>query len=304
MMNALSADGSKVSVVERARAKINLSLHVTGRRGDGYHLLESLVAFADVGDTLELTPDDTMTLSVRGPHANALSSPAENLVMRAAMLLREKLGERLSPARMVLHKSLPVASGIGGGSADAAAALRGLNRLGRIPVADTELARMAGKLGADVPVCLRSRPALIRGIGEIVDDAPHLPDCPAVLVNPGVQVSTPAAFRMLDIPETVHRKRAHPPLPASGWADVASLAAWLHHCGNDLEAAARSIAPQITSVLETLADTDDVLLARMSGSGATCFALYPTPHHARAAAVALQAAHPGWWIEETTIGSK
>ena len=273
----------KPEAEEYAPAKVNLALHVLGRRADGYHLLDSLVVFADIGDTLRAAPAEALALDVTGPFAAALAGDADNLALRAARRLAAAAG--IAPrARLTLDKRLPVASGIGGGSADAAAALRLLARLWHLPLPSTELALA---LGADVPVCLAGRPARMAGIGEALAPAPALPPCGLLLVNPGVAVATPAVFRARSGPFS-------PPLDLpDGWADAAALAADLARLGNDLEAPAVALAPAIGTVLAALRALPGTLLARMSGSGATCFALFATAAHARQAAT--QVTRPGWW---------
>ena len=272
---------------EFAPAKVNLALHVLGRRADGYHLLDSLVVFAEVGDTLRAGAADGLSLAVAGAFAPALAADGENLVLRAARALAAAGG--IAPrARLALRKQLPVASGIGGGSADAAAALRLLSRLWRLDLPAAELSALALTLGADVPVCLAGRPARMTGVGEVLDAAPRLPACGIVLVNPGVAVATPSVFR-------VRTGDFSPPLDLpQRWQDAAALAATLSACRNDLQAPAISLAPAIADVLAALRATENNLLARMSGSGATCFALFATAADAEAAAVAV--ARPGWWV--------
>ena len=268
---------------ERAPAKINLTLHVTGRRPDGYHLLDSLVVFAGVGDRVAAAPGQGLSLSVTGPMAAGVPAGPENLILRAAALFGDAPG-----ARLTLEKHLPVASGIGGGSADAAAALRALSRLWDRPLPG--LAALTA-LGADVPVCLRGRPARMSGIGEVLGDPPPLPRGWLVLVNPGIAVSTGAVFAGLGGAFGAPM----PDLPA-GFADAPALAAWLAAQRNDLEAPARVLAPEIGAVLDALAAEPGVLLARMSGSGATCFGLTGDAATAEATAKRIRAAHPGWWV--------
>lgn len=273
---------------EFAPAKINLHLHVVGRRDDGYHLLDSLVAFAGVGDRLTVSPADGLSLSVTGPFAAGLQGEGDNLVLRAARALADHAGVPAA-GKLVLEKNLPVASGIGGGSADAAAALRLLSRFWGIEPDGATLARLARGLGADVPVCLAGRPALMSGIGEVLMPAPQLPDAGLVLVNPGVAVSTPSVFRarsaVFSDPAT---------FPAEGWRDADSLAATLRATHNDLEPAAQLLAPAIGGALDALAAASGCLLARMSGSGATCFGLFRTPEAAQEAASDI--ARAGWWV--------
>jgi 4-diphosphocytidyl-2-C-methyl-D-erythritol kinase len=281
-------------VQEAAPAKINLYLHVVGRRANGYHELDSLVMFADVGDqlTVAAAPDGRgPTLAIEGRFAAALAGepPDGNLVIKAARALAERRGRSPSLA-MTLTKELPVASGIGGGSADAAACLRALTRLWQEPAETPDLFTLAADLGADIPVCLAGRAAYFGGIGEIIDPAPPLPVCPAVLVNPGVPVPTPSVFRARSGPFSVPFRLTTPP------TSVAALAAALSERRNDLTAPAIAVAPVIASVLVALAATRGCLLPRLSGSGATCFALYPDSETAAAAAAALSAEHPTWWV--------
>jgi 4-diphosphocytidyl-2-C-methyl-D-erythritol kinase len=266
-----------------APAKVNLYLHVTGRRADGYHLLDSVAVFPAVGDALHAEPADGLSLAITGRFGFDLRPDDDNLVLRAARMLAAHAGV---PARaeLLLEKHLPVASGIGGGSADAAAALRLLGGLWGIAPATPALAL---GLGADVPVCLASAPARMGGIGELLSAAPGLPSFGMVLANPGVQVSTPAVFRARAAGFT-----APADLPAS-WPDAAAMAAALDGLTNDLQAPAVALCPQIAEALAALRDLPGCLLARMSGSGATCFGLFATPVDAKMAAGRLQ--HPDWW---------
>jgi 4-diphosphocytidyl-2-C-methyl-D-erythritol kinase len=272
-------------LTEPAPAKVNLFLHVLGRRADGYHLLDSLVVFADVSDKLRAAPAEALTLVVEGPFAGALAAP-DNLVLRAARALAAEVG--VTPGgRLVLAKYLPVASGIGGGSADAAAALRLLCRLWRIEPDREALARLAGGLGADVPVCLAGRASRMGGVGERLEAAPGLPECGIALVNPGVALVTADVFRTRS---GVWSARAE--LPAS-WRDVGDMADCLRQHRNDLERPAIALRPLIGAVLSALEAVPGCLLARMSGSGATCFGLFADAVAARQAASDLQ--QPGWW---------
>ncbi len=280
-----------------APAKVNLFLHVTGRRADGYHLLDSLVAFAGVGDVLHARFDGELSLAVTGPFAAGLAAPspgdAENLALRAARALSALAG-RAPRAALVLDKRLPVASGIGGGSADAAAALRLLRRLWGVAPAEAEMAALALALGADVPVCLGARPARMQGVGEVLSAVPALPALGLALVNPGVAVSTRAVFGLRAAGAGgagPFGGRAPPSLPG-GWADASALAEWLGQAGNDLEDAARALCPAVGAVLAALLAQPGCLLARMSGSGGTCFALFEGARGAERAAAAMPA---GWW---------
>lgn len=273
---------------EFAPAKVNLALHVTGRRSDGYHLLDSLVVFAGAGDRIKASAGEALSLVVTGPRAAGLSSGEDNLVLRAARAMGP------GGARLVLEKHLPVASGIGGGSADAAATLRAVARLrGQpLPPAAAVLA-----LGADVPVCLAGRPARMSGIGETVTPLAHpLPEAWLVLANPGTAVATPAVFAAL-------ARRDNPPLPRDlpRLKTVAELAAFLRMARNDLEAAATAVLPVISQVRSALSAQPGCLMSRMSGSGATCFGLFPDALTAAAAARALRGAQPDWWIEAAPI---
>lgn len=285
-------------VTEVASAKINLGLHITGRRPDGYHLLDSMVAFAGVCDRLTLSTADDFSLKITGPMAGGLSADQSNLVLQAAQALRDAFPDKIGGATMVLEKNLPVASGIGGGSADAAAALRGMISLyngQNIPV--DGIFRIALLLGADVPVCVRSAPARMRGIGEILEAVKGLPACPMVLVNPGVQVPTKEVFRRLggnfSAPFALHNM---PQFETPG-----ELCAWLARMENDLQRPAISMAPEIQTVLDELAGAKGLLLARMSGSGATCFGLFGSAAEARSAADTISKAHPGWWVAATEL---
>ena len=271
---------------EFAPAKLNLHLHVVGRRADGYHLLDSLVVFAAVGDRLTVCQADQLSLSVTGPFAAALADQHDNLVLRAARLLAAEAAIRPA-ARLLLQKNLPVASGIGGGSADAAAALRLLCRFWRLDPAIA--ARLAATLGADVPVCLAGRPALMAGIGDRLNPAPMLPEVGIVLVNPGVELATPAVFQA-----RVGAFSRPAVFPDGGWPDVATLVGALRGVSNDLEAPARAMAPLVGEALRAVAAAPGCLLARMSGSGATCFGLFATPAAARAAVAAID--RDGWWV--------
>lgn len=267
---------------EAAPAKVNLYLHVTGRRDDGYHTLDSLAVFPGAGDVLHAGPSDRLSLRITGPCGAGLEAGEGNLVLRAARLLA-RAADHEPRAELVLDKRLPVASGIGGGSADAAAALRLLSRAwGLGPPADV----LALQLGADVPVCLESRPALMRGIGELLAPPPALPEFGILLINPGQAVATQAVFRARIGDYT-------PPAALPGaWADAAGMASSLSHCRNDLEAAALTLCPEIGTVLAWLQAQPGCLLARMSGSGATCFGLFATGP----AAAALVRTVPGsWW---------
>jgi len=278
-----------MSVVEHAWAKVNLTLQVTGRRPEGYHALESLVVFADIGDVVRLDPAAELTLTVDGPFAAGLAGDGDNLVLRAARALAEHSGIEAGAA-ISLTKNLPVASGIGGGSADAAAALRGLMSLWGLALPVRELSALALALGADVPVCLRSDAVLMSGIGEVFQPVPALPPLWLLLVNPGVAVSTPAVFAAR---EGAFSKVAEPRLPPIA---LAAFIDWLAARPNDLEMPACRLQPVVASVLAALEVLPDCLLARMSGSGATCFGLFENEDDARAAAEAVALQHRDWWV--------
>jgi 4-diphosphocytidyl-2-C-methyl-D-erythritol kinase len=283
------AETAGAELVEAAPAKLNLYLHVVGRRDDGYHLLDSLVAFADIGDVVAAEPADGLTLEIDGPFAGALAADDDNLVLRAARLLAERLG-RAPRARLRLTKNLPVASGIGGGSSDAAACLRALVRLWRAELPAAEMAALALRLGADVPVCLARRPTWLGGIGDELAPAPALPPAGLLLVNPRVALPTPAVFRA--------RRGAFgaPARFAAAPRDAAELAALLAERRNDLTEAAIGIVPSVAEILAALGRLPGARLARMSGSGATCFALFDSRATADAAGTRLRAEHPGWWV--------
>lgn len=284
-----------MDIVHRAApAKLNLYLHVVGRRADGYHLLDSLIAFAGAHDTVTAAKADALTLAVEGPFAATLSGEADNLVLRAARALADIAGVR-PWAALRLVKRLPVASGIGGGSADAAATLHAVGELWGITHKPGALAKLALALGADVPVCLAGKAAQVGGIGERIDPAKVLPNAPLVLVNPLKPLPTPAVFKARVGP---YSKPA--PLEASP-RDARDLAEALGSRRNDLTDAAIGLVPEIKKILAALEAQPGCLLARMSGSGATCFALFARAEDARAAAAALRADRPGWWVEPSEL---
>ncbi len=282
---------------ELAPAKINLALHVVGRRADGYHLLDTLVMHGGAADRVSARLADAATgadgapqisLTVTGPMAAGLDGEGDNLVSRAARLLGTealRVGKKPVDVALTLEKHLPIASGIGGGSADAAATLRLLDRLWGLDLGRARLAELALTLGADVPMCVDGRPARIGGIGEEISPLDDFPSLSLVLVNPGVGVPTPAVFRAL-------KTRDNPPMPElpPRFRDAAEVAAWLGATRNDLEAAAIEVAPVIADVLRWLRAQPGCLLARMSGSGATCFGLFD------AGASTPDRARPGWWV--------
>jgi 4-diphosphocytidyl-2-C-methyl-D-erythritol kinase len=273
-----------------ARAKVNLTLEILGRREDGYHLLESLVVFAETGDRLCFEPAEILTLDLRGPFAASLPRAEENLVLRAARGLSELAGGGRG-ASILLEKYLPAAGGIGGGSADAAATLSGLCELWDFRPDPKALYELALSLGADLPVCLNGKPCLMTGIGEELEAAPALPEFSLLLANPGVALSTPEVFAA--------RRGAF--AKAEPWPEeitsLEELIAALERRGNGLEAAAFSLAPEVAAAHEALAALPGCLLARMSGSGATCFGLFAELEEARAAGEILKENHPGWWVQ-------
>jgi 4-diphosphocytidyl-2-C-methyl-D-erythritol kinase len=282
-------DGLAAPIAVEAPAKINLYLHVVARRPDGYHLLDSLMVFAGVGDTVTVTPADALELVIDGPFAGDLPAGDDNLVVHAARLLQQTAGVS-DGARVRLTKRLPVASGIGGGSADAAACLKALVRLWRVDIADEALSRLGLRIGADVPVCLAGRPAFVGGIGERLEPAPALPPAWLVLANPGVAVPTAAVFG----------RRQGPYSPPSRFdmapASVEALAALIRARGNDLTEPAVGLAPVIGEVLAALRALTGSLVARMSGSGATGFGLFADKAAAESAASDLRRQQPSWWV--------
>lgn len=274
----------------QAPAKVNLYLHVTGRRDDGFHELDSLVVFAGIGDTLVVEPAPEVALSLDGPFAGALAGAGDdNLVLRALRALAERAGTAYG-ARMTLTKRLPVASGVGGGSADAAAALRALARLWRLAPGQADLQAIALSLGADLPVCLARRNCFVGGIGEALSPAPALPPAWFLFANPGVALSTPAVFAERVGPFSAPARFTDAPV------DARALAILLEARGNDLAGAAMRLAPEISDVLDALGSLEGVLMARLSGSGATCFALFESGADAARAAVELRRRAPDWWI--------
>ncbi len=281
----------------RARAKVNLYLHVTGKRPDGYHLIDSLMVFPDLGDELSLERAAELSLEVSGPFAAALEAEGpDNLVLRAARAL-DALAGGCRGARLRLTKNLPVAAGIGGGSADAAATLRGLVRLWKPEIADADLQALALELGADVPPCLESRPVFARGIGEVLTPAPPLPPFWLVLVNPGVPLPTAKVFKA---------RRGAFSDDAAIWADpprdLDDVLDVLHWSCNDLERPAIELAPTVGSALAALESSEGCRLARMSGSGATCFGIFAAAGSAEAAAASLASAHSDWWVAAAPVG--
>jgi 4-diphosphocytidyl-2-C-methyl-D-erythritol kinase len=287
------------TLTTRALAKVNLTLEVLGRRADGYHDLASLVVFAGVGDELALAPGPALGLSVRGPFADGLDPGPDNLILRAQRALAARVPE-LKTGHFTLTKRLPIASGIGGGSADAAAALRLLARLNALPLTAPAVIEAARETGADVPVCLASRARMMAGVGERLGPVLSLPPLFAVLVNPGVAVATAAVFAALGLqPGASNPGRMGRDTTSAEAAPVNVTQALA--TGNDLEAPARRLAPAIGDALAALAASKGCQLARMSGSGATCFGLFADCRQSAAAARSLARAKPGWWVKPTVL---
>ncbi|MDQ0394964.1 4-(cytidine 5'-diphospho)-2-C-methyl-D-erythritol kinase [Labrys monachus] len=286
---------------EKAPAKVNLTLAVLGRRRDGYHILDSLVVFATIADELTFEPGPELSLDVAGPTAPDAGILADNLVLKAAHALA-RLRPGLTLGRFHLIKNLPVAAGLGGGSADAAAALRLLARANGLPLANAAVMQAALATGSDVPVCLEAKPRWMRGAGEILSRPIELPPLPAVLVNPRVATPTAEIFKALGLeagcaapyPETVGRA-------VEATHGAAELIELLSHGRNDLEPPSIALRPVIGEALAVVRAQEACRLARMSGSGATVFGLFETPQAARAAQDAIRAARPGWWVVETTL---
>jgi 4-diphosphocytidyl-2-C-methyl-D-erythritol kinase len=280
---------------ETAPAKINLTLRVTGRRDDGYHALESLVAFANLNDRLSLDPAEDVSVSVTGPFAAASGAAADNLVLKAFAALAGQVSG-LRGGRFTLDKNIPVAAGLGGGSADAAAALRLLAIRNGIALDDVRLRTVAREVGADVPVCLDPRARIMRGAGEDLSVPMVLPRLDAVLVNPRAAVATKDVFAKFD------KRDAGPPPRGEVPLEYEPLLSWLGASGNDLTTAASMRAPVIRDVLAALSALPGCRLARMSGSGATCFAIFDAADETQAAANKLRVAYPDWWICPVVLG--
>jgi 4-diphosphocytidyl-2-C-methyl-D-erythritol kinase len=290
-------------LVDNAPAKINLTLRILGRRADGYHELESLVAFADFGDRLGLTPGGALALKVSGPRAAQAAAGPDNLVLKAARALADSI-PGLILGTFDLDKRLPVAAGIGGGSADAGAALRLLAKANGLALDDPRLHAAARATGADVPVCLDPRVRIMRGIGEILSAPIAVPPLPAVLVNPGVAVPTKAVFTGWQADGEGGTPSAPlDPIMLSKAGDADQLVHRLALATNDLEKPAIALAPVIADVLALLRAQRGCALARMSGSGATCFGLFASDPAAEGAAAALAAKHPEWWVKAVSLGS-
>lgn len=284
-------------VFEPAPAKVNLALHVTGQREDGYHTLHSLSVFTELGDQLTASPAREDRLTISGPFADDLSSGRSNIIIRAIEKFRARFPDHIRGGVSIhLEKHLPVASGLGGGSADAAAVLRILSRMGAHPIPDTELFALAETLGADVPMCLYSRTCEVEGIGEKLRPVGPLPPVHLVLVNPLAPVITADVFRRL-------QKRDNPPMPPlpAGFDRAAMFSLWLADTRNDLQTPAIEMVPAIAEVIEAIGATTGCALARMSGSGATCFGLYGSAAAAHQAAHDLRQRLSGYWVAATPV---
>ena len=277
-------------ISERASAKINLFLHVGTRREDGFHPLQSLAVFTDLGDALAIETAPELSLKIDGPFARGLDGEGDNLVLRAARALGTQ------GARLTLTKNLPVASGIGGGSADAAAALRGLNVLWSSGKDNAALCEIAAALGSDIPVCVLSTPSFMEGRGEILRSPDSMPRLPMLLVNPRVAVPTKDVFAALK-----DRSGADMRLPRGRFRDTADLLRFLETTRNDLEAPALALQPVIGEVLTAIAALPGALLTRMSGSGATCFGIFADEACCARAAQILKAVAPDWWVAPTFV---
>ena len=279
-------------VRQRAHAKINLALHVTGRRVDGYHELDSIVVFADIADVLTIAPATGVSISLSGPFANDLPPEGKNIILTAWQLMAvfaRKKNAPFTPVKFHLEKNLPVASGIGGGSADAAAALRGLVQYFELSISPRELNELALQLGTDVPICLIQKTSRMRGIGEIIEPIAIKLSPAILLVNPNLPSSTAKVF------ETLGLKRSQS--FQSGIGDVNDMSNWR----NDLTSAAIRVVPEIANVIEIIKSQPNIVVTRMSGSGATCFGLARNLDQAEFAATVIRNQHPDWWVAATTL---
>jgi 4-diphosphocytidyl-2-C-methyl-D-erythritol kinase len=293
------ASAAHPTLADTAFAKVNLTLHIVGRRPDGYHEVDSLVAFAGIGDHLTLEPGGEIALDVGGPLAMHAGPDDDNLVMKAVRALSRHVSH-LSVGKFTLTKFVPAQAGLGGGSADAAAALRLLARVNGLALDDPRLYRAARETGADVPVCLDPQPRWMRGIGEVLSGPVSLPRLAAVLVRPDAALATMDVFTALKAaPLTAVTAATLPELPT----EAASLVHFIGARNNDLERPAVSIVPQVATALSLLRSQPMCLLARMSGSGSACFGLFGSPQAASDAARTLAAAYPAWWVQPTTIGA-
>ena len=288
---------SASSVRETARAKVNLTLHIKGKRADRYHELESLVVFADVCDELTFRPSSQDSLTVEGPFAGLVDG--ENLVLKAKRAVASWLGTEIH-GDFRLTKNIPVAAGLGGGSSDAAAAIRALLKIYAADANPEPFIARSATIGADVPVCLQNSAAWMCGLGERVTPVPNMPPLPAILVNPRIKLSTADVFRTLNAPPLSPDGAGTPPA-VPGWSSPEEAAGHLREGRNHLEAPAIALEPAVKTVLDTLGRLDGCLLSRLSGSGPTCFALFSTPAMAAGAARDIERAHPEWWVAATTL---
>jgi len=288
----IAQSGEVVTV--QARAKVNLYLHVLGRRKDGYHELDSLFVFGEIADVVQVRPARSLRLKTKGPFAKALPESKDNLILRAAKLLADAV-EIKPKAEITLTKNLPIAAGLGGGSADAAAALRALAAFWEIPPDSVDLTLLGLGLGADIPACLLSEPCFVGGVGELIEPAPDFPSVPILLVNPGDALATASVFAARK--QKFSKKSRFASMPDS----VVGLVSVLEARRNDLEEPAMSLCPAVGEVLQAIRATDGCRLARMSGSGATCFGLYRDVLEAEEAAKSLR--RRGWWSEATVTAS-
>jgi 4-diphosphocytidyl-2-C-methyl-D-erythritol kinase len=296
----VTSSDDPVVLHEDAPAKINLFLHIEGRRDDGLHDLASLVVFTEFGDAVRISPGRDLTLKRSGPFADLLpADPREDLCLRAAMQLADTFGQQPKVA-ISLEKNIPVAAGIGGGSSDAAAVLRGLCGLWGLDRDDPRVLEIAAELGADVPVCLFGRPSLIKGVGDVITPLEQAPELHILLVNPGQGLSTAAVFGALEWGSD----RNEEPVAMAGSQNRAALMQMLQTCRNDLTSPALGICPLIATVLDRLAQAQGCELARMSGSGATCFAVFPDAHSCRSAVGQIAREHPEWWVQATRTRSQ
>lgn len=273
-------------------AKINLFLHVLGNSSNGYHELESLVAFTEVGDDLLIEPADKLTFALKGPFSNKLLLNESNLVVQAAQLMGKGF-KSLPGAKITLEKNLPIASGIGGGSADAAAVFSALNVFWRIGKTNKELAALGLSLGADVPVCIYGKTAFLGGIGEIIEPAPELPSMGVLLVNPNLSLSTASVFSSFDSAFSKANNKIE------SWLNLQNFITYLQEKRNDLELSAKRLAPEINEVLNVLENEPNCLLARLSGSGATCFGLFSSSDGAKKGKQSISQKHQEWWVRDT-----
>lgn len=294
--SAATIAGARVKV--HAPAKLNLFLHVGDQRADGYHALQSLVAFAEVGDVLEIAPASELSLSITGPFAAQIPRGGGNLVLKAARALSEEFSPTQLGASIALEKNLPVAAGLGGGSADAAATLRALNRLWALGRSEDQLIELAQTLGSDVPACVLSRPCWMEGRGERVWPTSTLPPLDLILVNPGILLATDSVFATLNA-----RTGTSAMEPPGRIEKLWDLVAYLEDSGNDLEAPATHLQPDIDHVLEALHHEPGCVFAQMSGSGATCFGLFNDREYAEGGAGRIAQDHPHWWVNATRIAA-